>query len=1001
MADVSAEWGDVYAHELSVRAVSMVLVYFERRYGRQRLEKLFKEQRVPASLDYLRTHTNWVGQRFIERLVELLVEESGEADFVKNASLLTATPEAMGFLYYIIRAVGRPRFVFQKMVELAPTFNVIGKWNIEEILDRKMVLTYRTAAKENNRNFCIGRAGQFASFTTIWGLPPARPREINCMLDGADCCRYIFEWDDYHWPWRRYLGSVLGLGVGGGLAALGQGHAALELSGWLLFGGALGAYLDERVSTGRLTKAVEEQNHGLSQSMHDLERQNAEVWKTNLELEKRVDERTEKLSEANAQLERAKAEVEGALSKQQELDRLKTRFFDNVSHELRTPLTLILLSLESLKRSIGLDTSSKALQSHIDPLERSAVRLHQLINQLLDLAKIEAGKVRLRYTAVDLTDFLKGAIIPFSAAAADRKISLTLEGNLSEAVHVDEEKVDQVFQNLLANAVKFTPEGGKVTVRLSETPTHGVVEVIDTGVGIAEEDLPNLFDRFSQADNVGLKRFGGTGIGLSLVKETIELHGGTIRVNSRKGEGSCFRIEFPKGKEHIRPELIERRGRDAEVSVINERRASGRDPLDRVFQSSISALATSTPSAKPESAASVSTVEVSVPDEKPLTRTVLVVEDDPDLRSFLCGLLGQNYQVLEAADGEIGLELIAKKVPDLVVSDVAMPKMSGLQLTKRLRDEAKTAELPIILLTSRREEASVVDGLGTGANDYLGKPFSPRELLARADVQLRLRDASARAAANERLATLGMLSSGFAHEVRNPLNGLINATQPIRDLMGETKNRSAVLDLLNVIEECGKRVHHVSETLLSLGRRSGVEGRVNLSQTLETTLEVLSWRMTDGIEVVRDFSFKGELRGDSGALSQVWLNLIDNALRAIGPRGKLTLSTRELANEVEVTVEDSGPGMDAHTRARLFQPFFSTRPAGEGTGLGLALCKRVVLEHQGRIRVESEPGRGARFTVTLPKTRQPMIPVAAVAANVASAMPSAVPSELPQPPARA
>jgi signal transduction histidine kinase len=339
-------------------------------------------------------------------------------------------------------------------------------------------------------------------------------------------------------------------------------------------------------------------------------------------------------------------------------------------------------------------------------------------------------------------------------------------------------------------------------------------------------------------------------------------------------------------------------------------------------------------------------------------------------------VLRTEYHVLEASNGEEGCQRAIKERPELIVSDVMMPVMSGLQMLTQLRGMPETADIPVILLTARQEVSEKVEGLGVGANDYLGKPFSPRELLARIEAQLRLREAAVRAAENERLAATGLLTSGFAHEVRNPLNGLMNALLPLKDsVLGETPDLTTSREMIEVIEECGTRIRYLAESLLSFVRSSDKPVPVNLDQSLDSTLNVLAWRVPTGVVVERDYRCDVPVMGDPGSLNQVWVNLLDNALRAVALSGRVKVSTERDGDMAVIAVSDSGVGIKPEDMEKLFQPFFSTRAAGEGTGLGLALCRRIILRHGGTIQLTSEFGKGTRCEVRLPlksaETSQP------------------------------
>lgn len=656
-------------------------------------------------------------------------------------------------------------------------------------------------------------------------------------------------------------------------------------------------------------------------------------------LERRVEERTRELS-------LAKDQVEVALARQRELDRLKTEFFDNVSHELRTPLTLILLSLEGPQQRADLP---QAVRQQLELASRSAERLLRMINQLLDLAKLDAGKTSLHYQPTELHGFLASLLLPFQSLAQKQGTKLTLEGAAASPIQADAEMLDIIFQNLLSNALKFTT-GGAVLVRLREEESYLAVEVADTGVGIAEENLSYVFQRFAQAGSAQSRRFSGSGIGLSLVKEMVELHGGQVSVQSEPGRGSTFRVELPKGTAHVREDLRARP--DPESPPLQ--------PWDREPQL---AFATPAPAPTEEDLADLGPTGAL---EGADFSTVLVVEDDLEMRRVLCALLSPRYRVLQAADGKEGLRRAREELPDLILSDLMLPQISGTRLIEAVRAEVRTADIPVILLTARSEVNSAVEGLHAGANDFVGKPFSPRELMARIDTQLHLRAAVASALQNERLATLGLLTTGFAHEVRNPINGLIHSIAPIRDCLRTGADPMIASELLEVMSECSKRICHLSENLLGLAQSRDELCLVDLRQSLETSLKVLSWRLPRGVLIEREYLCEEPVRGQLGPLSQVWLNLLDNALRAVGEEGRICLRTERAADQVLVRIADSGPGISPAVKRRLFQPFFTTRPAGEGTGLGLALCRRILHSQEGQIEVKSEAGQGAEFIVRLP-----------------------------------
>lgn len=935
------------APEVSVRTTSTLLLYFERQYGTARLAEVFRNHDFNLSLEYLRTPTNFISLRFLEELSEVLVRESGDPQFMRKAGLCMVSPEALGFVYYIIRGLGSLEISYRTAVEYSPSYNRVGRFEIESFERERMVLSYRSEIRENNRHICELRMGQFASFPTIWKLPVAEVTESQCQVSGADRCRYHFRWMDPLPMWGRYTGLLLGA-VGGVVSSmLGLGHPAFTVTALAFTGLSLGSWLDIRRELVRKNEALNEQTQGMMGSLEELQQRYDEMFRINVALEDRVSARTLELTEANVRLE-------AALAKQKELDRLKSEFFDNVSHELRTPLTLILLTLDSLIQR-GPEEFALPVRQHLETMNRSASRLLRLINNLLDLTKLEAGKTKLRYEPLDVQNFLSSLLVPFEVLADKKGVALELEGSASTPVHVDVSRIESVFQNLISNALKFTLNGS-VTVRLHEDDTWVHVEVIDTGTGIAQQDLSVIFDRFAQADSSGTRRFGGTGIGLALVKETLELHTGGISVSSELGKGSNFHVRLRKGP----------------PPTQEDARELGPEP-PRLLRRSLD-LAAELDTEPPMGVAALEALPAP-PDAEagPDAPRLLLVEDEEEIRGFLRKVLKPYYRLLEAGNGEEGLRLAQKERPALIVSDVMMPVMSGLQMLAALRDSPETVDTPVILLTARQEVEAKVEGLTMGANDYLPKPFSPREMLARIEAQLRLRDAAVRAAENERLAATGLLTSGFAHEVRNPLNGLMNALLPLREsLTGGAPDPALASAMLDLIEECGQRIRHLAEGLLSFVRTGSKAVAVDLGASLDASVQALSWRLPPDMKVERDYRCAEPVWSDPGSLNQVWVNLLDNAVRAVGTtKGSVKVSTTRDGNEAVVSIQDTGVGIKPEHMDRLFQPFFSTRDAGEGTGLGLALCQRIVLQQGGRIRIFSEYGKGTRVEVRLPLEADP------------------------------
>jgi signal transduction histidine kinase/DNA-binding response OmpR family regulator/ligand-binding sensor domain-containing protein len=392
--------------------------------------------------------------------------------------------------------------------------------------------------------------------------------------------------------------------------------------------------------------------------------------------------------------------------KLKEVDQLKSRFFANISHEFRTPLTLILGQIDSVLSS-AVETKEKA-KLHI--ANRNAKRLLTLINQLLDISKIEAGSMKLKTEKHNIVSFLKSLFYSFESLAEAEKITLKFESEFEKiAVLFEPDKMEKIFYNLLSNALKFTPAGGTIKVGLKTSENNFVeITVKDSGKGIPPDRISKIFDRFYQVDNSATREHEGSGIGLALAKELIELHKGSISVTSVEGEGTEFRIKLPLSDFNIERHS-ELPARDLNINS-----------LETIEELKSEAEITSGGDDKSE--------------------IVLIVEDNPDVRNYICEILTSGYKILQAANGEEGISKARENIPDLIITDVMMPKMDGYQFSTEIRKDEKTSHIPIIMLTARAGLDDKIEGLETGIDDYLTKPFNAKELKVRVRNLIRRRN---------------------------------------------------------------------------------------------------------------------------------------------------------------------------------------------------------------------------------------------------------------------
>ncbi|HEY8925193.1 MAG TPA: ATP-binding protein, partial [Polyangia bacterium] len=680
-------------------------------------------------------------------------------------------------------------------------------------------------------------------------------------------------------------------------------------------------------------------------------------------MEREVIQRSRELAAANADLRAANARAG-------ELDQAKTAFFNNISHEFRTPLTLMLGPLEDALADVA-EPPSPLHRTRLTLAHDNALRLLKLVNTLLDVSRVEAGRMQATYAPLDLGQFTAELAGMFQSATDKAGLKLAIDcPPLREPAWVDREMWEKIVPNLVSNAFKFTMQG-EIAVRVREEPAQVVLEVADSGVGIPEAELPRIFDRFHRVAGSAGRTYEGTGIGLSLVHELVKLHGGQVAVDSQVGRGTTFRVAIPKGFAHLPPSAVshtpvepgERRGAAAHVAEAERWGASAADvAADGAAPAAPTAGALAVPRA-----------------------SVLIVDDNADLRQYMAALLSQSHDVRTAVDGQAGLEAARAQPPDLVVSDVMMPRLDGFGLVRALRAEAQTASVPIVLLSARAGEEATIEGLDAGADDYLVKPFSARELLARVRTHVNLaRARQAWIAELERInRELDTFSYSVSHDLRAPLRAIGGFSQIL------AQDYAAALDARGrgYLERIGKGVERMGaliEDLLQLARisRGPINGNpVDLGELArEVVAELRAAHPDRAVEV--DVEAGLGAWGDRRLLNVVLVNLIGNAWKFTSRRpGARIQIGRRPGDPPTFFVRDNGAGFDMAYAANLFAPFQRLHRADEfeGTGIGLATVQRVVGRHGGSIWAEAAVGEGATFFFSLPGPGSritPLVPAA-------------------------
>ena len=382
---------------------------------------------------------------------------------------------------------------------------------------------------------------------------------------------------------------------------------------------------------------------------------------------------------------------------EEEANKAKLQFFTNISHELRTPLTLI---ADPVNYIIHDDNLNSQQRSMLQIVQRNVLVLTQLVSEILDFRKVQNGKMELRLSDFNLVESMKQWIMLFSVSAQKKHIAISMDAPDTIMLRADQDKIERICYNLLSNALKYTSEGGEITLTAKEENGRVMISVADNGCGISSDELPYIFDRFYQAKNAGR----GTGIGLAIVKAFTELHHGEVSATSIEGKGSTFTIHIPvRQKGEVTNQPTEKIEQLVEPSSAEEvpNQARHIDELIQPYQTD-----------KPE---------------------VLIIDDNIDIRTYLRSVLSEKYNVSEAADGKVGLELARKIVPDIVLSDIMMPVMDGLAFCQQLKTDKAISHIPVILLTARSLDEQRAEGYEHGADAYLSKPFSLRLLLSRID----------------------------------------------------------------------------------------------------------------------------------------------------------------------------------------------------------------------------------------------------------------------------
>ncbi len=844
----------------------------------------------------------WVGLRVAEAFCARFGAAFDDPAVFHRCGRLAFAGGPMAVLRPLLRTLGSPGFAYERMAASLDRFNKVGSIELVWSGPRALTLTYRCrpdAPAEREPLICLARVGQVAAIPTLFDLPPAHVDHPVCLHRGGDACVYHVEWR----PVARRLVTPAGLLLGGAIGWLAGGP----------FGGAAGALVGGLVARGSRQRAVLDarladiidHDDALLRSAEANERRFAELIEAKRGVEAEVSRRTAELSEARDALGVTLAELRAAN------DGLRA-FFAAVSHDLRTPLQLVLGTIETLGERLDLPA---AAQETVDAMRRNARRLDHLIAELLLVARGEAGTSEVRLESIDLAAMARGVAGGFAGAAQARGLELRVTTPPPPLpVRVAPHWIESALYNLLANALRHAPEGSVVALELEADDEALTFHVEDAGPGVPEALRERIFQRFFQAAAHDA-RVGAMGLGLAIVREAAQVHGGTATVDAGPLGGARFSLTLPR--------------RDARADAV------------------IPAPLRADPASAPAG-------DFTLPGPTEGAPRALVVEVEPDIARFVGALVAEACAVTVVGTAEEGLLRAREDAPAVVLTDLGLPgRMDGVALVRALRAEPALADTGILVLTARHQPDDLVQALAAGADDYLTKPFLPQVLRARLQARLRQRALLHRVGHRERLASIGQLAAEVAHQVRNPLNVAMNALP----LALEGGHHAGTMK--GLIDDALGRINELSGDLLRLaGVDQGEPGPVDPAEGLDSTLRLYRSTAPPAMQIDARVEQGAAVIARPGDLANVWTSLVDNARRAAAPDGTVQVTGRVEDDVYRVDVEDDGPGLPPDVGDRVFEPFYTTRPAGQDTGLGLAVARRVVLGMEGTLEVDRSPALG-------------------------------------------
>ncbi len=644
------------------------------------------------------------------------------------------------------------------------------------------------------------------------------------------------------------------------------------------------------------------------------------------------------------------------------LAQTKSNFLATISHELKTPMTLIVNPIEQAFAA-GKGGKVELDERQAEVVRKNTYRLATLVGDLIEISRGEVGKKQLVPSDVaDTKTYIAELVHSMKPLFDEKGVALTLTLDTALAGHyLDVKKIDKVIYNLLSNALKFTPQGGSVTVRVSDESMGAgaaalVIEVSDTGIGVPQEKQERIFERFSQVEEGASRSYEGMGIGLSLVKDFVEQHGGTVVLDSAPGRGSTFTVTLPRGREHFTvPVVTSDASRPISEQKLDFTRALIRDEAKRKTE----------PVQMPEADSG-----------KWMGKPILVVDDNDDIRETVRQALRSDYDVVMAVNGKEGLAKAREIRPELIVSDIMMPEMDGYEMTRQIRKDPVLKETPVLLLTAKSGEEGLEAGFEAGATDYLTKPFSPTELKLRVRNHLLLQEMKAEVVRHQNLVSIGTLAAGVAHNINN-LMGAAGAALGCLELEID-ESKASLGEAVQPFQKRASSLRNVVNGTIDIVDGLMKFSQVNHARFSERNIHEGLDQAAAMVKLVEDrpVTIEKDYRAGSPVLlcslqdlHAAFLNILKNAVESFDGRsdGRISIRTADAAEGVRILIEDNGRGMTPEVQARIFEPFFTTKDVGQrGAGLGLWTVYRTVAAHDGRISVRSVPGQGTAFEIHLP-----------------------------------